>query len=245
MMEIDKQGFVYVKKTISEIQPGARDWEFGLLKFSPDGQVLDTIRLPRENPATGGFVLMTPEGPLHSFVVSTRVAWSPEGYIVYGRNDEYAITLVSPDGRTIGTLQRRTEAASLSDQERKQWQEWAEFMNKSSLPGRSRTDTEIPETKPYFRDIHVGDAGRIWVHRYSTAEQRDFEPRKQGDSRPLLTWREPPTFDVFDVDEGFVGTVVLPRDTRLCAVRDDRLWGVQATDQGERLVGFRLEQVSN
>jgi hypothetical protein len=240
MLEVDRQGFVYVKTTMSKTTPGLRDWEFGLLKLSPDGEVIKTVRLPRERTAEDAFVLMTPEGPLWNFVVSTRVAWSPAGYIVCGRNDEYAIQLRSPDGTVAGTLERSMEPAKLGAEERREWQQWAEYMSRGGRPGNSGTAAGIPEIKPFFRDIVVGDAGRVWVDRYVRAQPREVDPRQEGDLRPLLSWREPRTYDVFDEDLTFLGTVVLPEDTRLGAARGNRVWGVEATDQGERLVGFRL-----
>ena len=99
----------------------------------------------------------------------------------------------------------------------------------------------IPSVKPAYRDFYVGDHGRVWVHRYVEATKREVPPRSLGDKRPLLTWREPTTFDVFEPDGTFLGTVVVPVATSIRVWSGKRMWGVQTGDEGEQLVRWRIE----
>ena len=63
----------------------------------------------------------------------------------------------------------------------------------------------------YFCDLFAGDDGRIWVFRYVAADKRDdVAPLPDRPEHPLLTWREPSTFDVFEPDGTFLWSVVVP-----------------------------------
>ncbi len=91
------------------------------------------------------------------------------------------------------------------------------------------------------KEIYIGKDGRVWVHRHVAAEWRDLPPRKPGDERPLLAWREPVTFDVFNPDGTFLGTVVLPENSKFVIAKDRALWGIVTGDDGEQVVRWKIE----
>ena len=127
---------------------------------------------------------------------------------------------------------RDVEPVQLKADERSQWRAWATYFAELS----SKTFS-IPRTKPPFRDIYVSDEGRIWIDRYTEAVQR--EPRPPDDDlpkRPSLTWREPRTFDVFEPDGVFLGTVVGPLETELYLWKGDFVWGVERGPSDEPYV---------
>jgi len=114
----------------------------------------------------------------------------------------------------------------LKTEERDQWRARAKRFKKTYT---------IPWTKPAFRDIYVGDEGRIWIDRYTEAVQR--EPRDDDrPERPPLTWLEPRTFDVFEPDGVFLGTVVGPPQTELLLWKGDFVWGVERGPSDEPYV---------
>ena len=100
----------------------------------------------------------------------------------------------------------------------------------------------VPEVKPFFRDIFVGDDGRVWVFRYVAAQKRtDAEPLPDRPERPLLTWREPWTFDVFEPDGTFLGSVEVPELLEPLGFRGDRIWGTLMDADGvEHVVRLRV-----
>jgi hypothetical protein len=58
---------------------------------------------------------------------------------------------------------------------------------------------QVPEVKLPLRDITVDEDGRVWVHRYAqTTERRISTTPRRPDSPPPLTWRDIPTFHVFE-----------------------------------------------
>ena len=236
MLEYDLDGNLYVKSVDADDLRGTDDWPMVLIKMSPDGELLGRIPLPLENKSSNSFVLITPEGPARYFTVSTRHAWSPLGYLVVGRNDEYSIRLLRPDS-TVTSIGRDIPPVPVESQEREMWRDWAAHMERGSGPGYPA----LPDVKPYFKDIYVGEDGRIWVHRHVAAQWRDLPPREPGDERPLLSWREPVTFDVFEPDGMFLGTVVLPKNSKMVVAKDRVLWGIVAGDDGEQVVRWRIE----
>lgn len=219
-----------------------------LLTVSVDGNELERHALPPRRPSHQGWVMPRPEAVLEPFVVATLHAWSPLGYPVYGRNDTYAITLDKPSGPV--RIQRHVSAASLQPEERAFWVDIVDEMRSrhERLPAEALAtmqtpeDDWIPEIKPYFRSLYVDIDGRLWVHRYVEAELWDPPPSPPSWTDRSFAWREPSTYDVFDTDGTFVGTVVLPRLTRFSQIRGDTLWGIHEDFDGvQYAVRMKLE----
>ena len=243
MLEYDVAGNLYTRATEGDIARGTADWPFILIKMSPQGEVQDRIALPKEERSGESFVLHTSDGPVWYPTVSTRHAWSPLGYLVVGRNDDYAFELRRTDEPL--RVEREVDPVPLADGERDMWRAWASHMERGAREqGRATTYPTVSDVKPVYKDLYVGEDGRIWVHRHVAAEKRDLPPRAPGDDRPLLDWREPTTFDVFDPDGTFLGTVVVPQNTIIYVWNGRQLWGVQTGDAGEQVVRFRVETAS-
>lgn len=234
---IDHDGHYYIKTTVFAEGRGPQsgeDWPMGFLKVASGGAVVDTIPLP---PSTNdGFVIYGAEGPMYSFWCRIRYAWSPLGYLVAGHNRTYSFDLLRPD-QPVLRIVRDVEPVQLKADERSQWRAWA-----NRFAERSGKTYPIPRTKPAFRDIYVGDDGRIWIDRYTEAVQREPRPRDDDrPERPPLTWLEPRTFDVFEPDGVFLGTVVGPPQTWLCLWKGDFVWGVERGPSDEPyVVRFRI-----
>lgn len=239
MLECDTSGNIYVRDVATPPNPG-EEWTFVFVKMSSTGKELTRIAIPREKASDEGFVLTTSEGPMWSFKTATLHAMSPLGYLVVGRNDEYAFDLVGIDGKTVRRISRDFDPVPLNSDEKKEWKAWAEYFGRSRRPDTPNSYS-IPDRKPAFKDIFVDGEGRIWVQRYVAAEKSDIPPRKPGDDRPLLTWREPVTFDAFEPEGRFLGTVVIPRDTVIRQWRVPYMWGIQTTDNGEQVVRYRID----
>jgi hypothetical protein len=233
MLEYDLDNHVYIKATAGN-PPAGDEWEFVLLKYTSNGELLERVRLPSEARSHEAFTLIFPEGALSSFPIATCSAWSPFGYLVVGRNDEYVIEV---DGQAV--IDRTVDRAKMDPREKNEWNDWAQYM------GQRGTTYKIPDIKPYYRSVVVADDGRIWVHRYVNAEQWDAPGREPGDERPILRWREPTTFDVFDDGGKFIGTVVVPEEARLEALSGRHVWGVQVGDDGYQVVRWRVEPGKN
>jgi hypothetical protein len=237
-------GNVYVQAT----DPDGIDWSsLRLLRYSEHGELLGDVPVPDEKRVPEeSFVLMHPSGDLHPFSVATLYAWHPLGSLVVGRNDVYDIRIQPPVGEPSHLI-RHLESVSLIDEERAEWEAFATFLNERSQRAglRVRDYEPIPDTKPYFRGIYAGDDGRIWVLRHVEAVKGEPAPHHGDPNRPPLTWIEPTTFDVFESAGDFLGSVVLPPNTRALAFRGDRVWGVRTDGDGvERVVQLRVALAS-
>ncbi|HET9276482.1 MAG TPA: hypothetical protein VFN96_10460 [Gemmatimonadales bacterium] len=208
-----------------------RDVKSQYLLVALDGSVLDSIPLP--SPAVEGylgFLLLTADGERHSFPIETVFALLPDGRLVSGRTSRYLVT-VSPGGAPASTIKRRIPPVPLSGKERSEWEAWLRYFER-----RGSQENPLPRQKPAFRDLRVDESGRIWVHRYVKGVPRDIPPRPAGDRRPLLTVREPNTFDLFRPEGKFLGTVELPPQTRLLSVRGDQVYVLREAEGGENLI---------
>jgi hypothetical protein len=182
---------------------------------------------------------MTNEGYLEPFVNELTFALSPHGYLVSGYTSEYAVMRLDRDGNAVSRFVRDFEPVRLNREERAQWQARADFYTRR---GGASAGAVIPEEKPAFRALEVDDDGRIWVHRYAPAVEHPRNPDRPADQPPELTWRDKPTFDVFESDGRFLGSVQLPPRTRILVRRGRQLYGVTRGEFDEPyVVGFRLE----
>lgn len=224
------------------MKPGARsELDQRLVKYTIEGEEIDSIDLPPRDPEGRGFGLSA-EGVSAPQVVTVST-WSPLGYVVTGRNDAYDIELRKPEGALH--LRRDLEPAAVGPEEQGEWEAF-----RQSIIQRSRSQgidpqydpDSVPDTKPFFRDIQVGEDGRVWVWRYVAAEKRDdVEPLPDRPERPLLTWREPWTYDVFEPDGTFLGSVVVPELFQPLVLHGDRIWGSLTDEDGvERVVRLRV-----
>jgi hypothetical protein len=213
-----------------------------MARYSRSGEDVGRVEIPPRNQAGAAtFVLAFGEGDIYPFPTETQSAWSPLGYVVTGRNDAYDIELRKPEG-TIH-LRRDIERAPMNREEQAEWEAFRQtLVERVRSQGRDTEFEPIPDVKPYFRQIHAGEDGRIWVFRYVAAEKRhDIEPVPERPDRPLLTWREPWTYDVFEPDGTFLGAVVVPETLRPHLFRGEHIWGA-LTDENdvEQVVRLRV-----
>ena len=214
--------------------------EFELVRYSADGEELGRVTLPPEGDGSRSFVLGS-EGNLSSFAVLTRSRWSPLGYAITGRNDTYDIELRKPSGTVH--LRRDIDPIRVRSEERAEWEAFRQRFLGLMLASDLDADlNEIPIAKPFFREVHVGQDGRVWVFRYVAAEKRhDVNPLPQLPERPLLTWREPWTYDVFESDGTFLGSVVVPELFWPFVFRGEQMWGSLTDEDGvERVMRLRV-----
>ncbi len=238
-MRVDREGNIYLETAI--LQGAIR--QLALRKYSADGVLLDTIPLPVEypdpvNPGPTDF-LLGPEGGLRPFTTMSLFALTPLGHLVVGRNDQYKIEVEHPEGSV--RLTRGVEPARVAPEEYAEWDAFREVVVRRHRDRGADVEVlPIPAVKPFFRDFSVGQDGRIWVHRYVAATKRHgIEAIPSRPDRPLLTWRETATYDVFEPSGAYLGTVMLPVDFQPHVFRGRQIWGVSIDDSGvETVVRF-------
>jgi len=257
MFQVDRAGNFYVKAAGKNRQRSgtfAMDEPIIWIKLNPAGAVVDTIPVPQgESPSLEMY-----GGPGNSRVDPLLAALSPFGYFVTGAPLRYAIDVQRP-GKPL-RIERTHTPVRLAGAERAEWNAMADHLSKQPIGMSMRrnqnggTDTifgptvkyAAPETKPVFRSLQVDDDGRIWVERHVAA--RRVPPGSSArapiskDPRPPITWREPATYDVFEPDGRFLGTVTAPDKTTFHARRGRHIWAVQRGEFDEPyIVRYRIE----
>jgi hypothetical protein len=238
---IDTTGLIYQVVSLGgplTEGPGTRQQ---YLRLAPDGAVRDSILLPDRYMPQGAprpFWLSTSDGMRWNFVEQRVGApYVPGGY-VSGTSHAYRFAIAVP-GKPVIVVERRHTPVSLSDAERDDWLKWVAYFK---TQGSQRQSTyEVPRTKPPIRALRSDHLGRVWVDVFVKAEKRNDPPRPPGDPRPLLTWKERTTYDVFSPTGDYLGRVGLPAETVVLAIRDNRiLVRGKGPDGEDRVVVYRI-----
>jgi hypothetical protein len=226
------------------------EWRWGLARFAPDGSHSDTLPVPTwdyEEPT----VIARREGNSSSTGVpfSPQVSWafSPFGYYVAGLSTEYRIDLFRT-GAAVLRIERvwtpvPVQAAEKGEQEHQIIEDFKESFGSWKWNG-----PPIPDAKPPFGVIMVGQDGRIWVqvaqpgHEWRTAAEARAEEERTGE--PQLRFREATVYDVFEPDGRYLGVVRAPvefRGSPQPVFRGDLVWDVTRDEVDvQRVVRYRI-----
>ncbi|MEO7521419.1 MAG: 6-bladed beta-propeller [Gemmatimonas sp.] len=224
LFRVDRHGFAYVRTALLGSAAVSENWPFGWIRVSPAGKVIDTIVVPRDPKPDDSWVSPTPAGYDRPFTRALLTTLSGDGALVVGENRStgasYSFELRKP-GAPVIRVERAYTPVPLNDEEFRQWTASARYIENSArapitsnrmvqqAPPRAR-HYNIPRVKPAYSEFRTDIDGRVWVRRYVTAVKRASAERAKGDNRPQRTWREQPTYDVFEADGRFMGTIVLP-----------------------------------
>jgi hypothetical protein len=237
-----RPGGMRINPTTREVQQGPPPVN-GFHKYSPDGELLETIEMPSDESDTPGYVLSTPAGFLHNFTTRTDSTISSFGNVVVGQQATYALEFRDSGGNVLFAVEHNWEPVPLEAEERAQWTAWNEYTQRRIAEMNMEEEyAPIPATKPAFMELWPGENGTIWVRRYAAAHERERPPRPAGDERPQLTWFQYPTWDVFASEGEFLGAVELPYDTRPVFMTRDYIWTIQPNEDEEDVaVRYRIE----
>lgn len=226
------------------------DWRFGLIRYTPEGVISDTLPAPTWDfrPAQ---VTATGEGwqTVQGVPFSPEPAWtfSSLGYMVGGLPTEYRLDLFLPDG-SVRRIEREFTPVPVSGEE-------ADERRAAITEGlRRRTGLwtwngpPIPDHKPPFKELFSSWEGDIWVSlstrgvaTMTLAEAREEEARTGQAPRRFI---EPLAFDVFDGEGRYLGPVTPPDGFQIepePIVRGDHVWAVTRDELDvPRIVRFRI-----
>jgi len=224
------------------------DWKTGFVRIH-EGEIIDSVEVPDVG-YEGPMIRASREGSTSinnvPFSPSEDWAWHPDGYFLHGISDRYAVHLLKPTGPV--RLARTAESAPVSDGEASYRRESATRNMRNTDPNWRWDGPGIPDRKPAFRDLRAGEDGRIWVMRHSEGVRRDnpdWDPQDPENEAPQYTWFEPVSWDVFEADGTFLGTVHAPEDFSIYPTpvyRGEYVWASTRDELGvQRLVRFRIQ----
>ena len=256
LLHVERDGTAWVRTlllTLDQAQNPLRRSEArgAWIRVSPDGVVLDTVLAPVTATPVRSFVLSSSSGYDRPFTREVLNTVTVFGELVSGDNATYDIERRARDG-SVARITRPYQAVPVGAGERAEWEAWAAFFEAQARHrpaseraieiGPAEGDYVIPAQKPAYHTLLSDREGRLWVRRYVVADSVPGAERAAGDPRPQRVWREPSTFDVFERDGAWLGTVTLPPNTRFAEARGRHLWVIGTGDQGEDIVArYRIE----
>ena len=226
------------------------DFTWQLIFLGPDGTPLDTVPQPSSDyePPTLTAELVTGNSSSSTSTLvpfSPTFAWAlhPSGHFLTGLATEYRIELGRDDG--VLRIERDYEPVPVSAGERGFFREMITQQMRGTQPDWSWDGPPIPDYKPPFLQLHPGRDGRIWALPWPTWDFSESDERDPADppAGPMmnLVWA---SYDVFDEDGTFLGTVQAPEGFSALPVPvfdGDHVWAVSRDELGvERVVRYRI-----
>ena len=226
------------------------EWQWGLAHFTADGTLTDTVSVPTWDfePPT---VVARKEGNSSSTSVpfSASAVWtfSPFGYFVGGVSTDYRIDLYRRQQPVLRIERAWTPVPVLGAEKSEREHRIVENF-KRSFGSWHWNGPAIPDAKPPFKNLLVGEDGRIWVMLsqpgYECQSEEDAAKEEERTGRPQLRYCEHSAFDVFEPNGRYLGIVRAPDDFQIFprpVLRGDRVWAVTRDDLGvQRVVRFRV-----
>jgi hypothetical protein len=236
----DTAGNTYVRTRVGDPPPnddmatsGRMFGITGLLRYSPDGTVRDSL-VPPDVILGAPRLIASVEGntSMNDVPFSPRFMWtfSPMGAFVSGRSDAYVIDIRTFDGR-LTRIEMEGAQVPVSAAEREENERLTTANMRQTDPSWKWNGPPIPAVKPYFNLIAVDRDGRIWVSIPSPGEEipvaeRD-EPTRFGDVEIApRTIREPVVFDLFEGNGEYIGRVRMPPRSVWRAADGDHVWAI-------------------
>ncbi len=214
------------------------DWTYGLARYQPDGTHTDTVLAPTwdyKRPQLTGQRDGSSSSSGVPFTAEDAWTFSPLGYAVGGVATDYRVDLYRPDG--VLRIEKAWDPVRVLADEKDEQERQVRGQFERNFPGWRWNGPAIPNTKPPFSGLHVGEDGRIWVRlsqlgqpEMSVEEAREEEQRT---NRPQIRYREPVAFDVFEPDGRYLGHVRAPPGFSTSpepVFRGDFVWAVSRDD---------------
>ncbi len=215
----DARGALFVKVLLAPPEPD-RDWKFGFTRVYPESARRDTIPVP-EVPG--------PASEDNRFGPQKFQVFSPLGYFVTGYSDRYAVDL-RQGPKAVLRIERRSAPVAVGAEERADWDQFlAVWRARLSGSNKDRPVPKVVSPKAPYRDLLADRDGRIWVAVATVAvkDPNPPEPRVvNGVKVPVITWIEPPVYDVFRPDGALLGRLTLPLKGTVRASTGDVVWAV-------------------
>jgi len=237
-LSIDTEGNAYVFLLL-DYEADVTEWEFGLVRYGPDGVPGDTIAAPKWDYEEPRLVARHVEGDdrstsVNSVPFSPQEEWtfSPLGYMVGGVATRYSFDLLKAPDHILRIERVNWQPVPVLPEERAERERIMTANMRHTEPGWRWNGPPIPDSKPPYTGFYVGAQGRIWVQLHQEAYQIEPEaPERElaPGEIPERTWIEPVAFNVFEPNGRYLGMVRAPEgfSTRPTPViRGDTVWAV-------------------
>jgi hypothetical protein len=174
------------------------------------------------------------------FSPSALWGFHPEGYLLSAVSDRDAIDLLRGESGVL-RIEKEVEPVPVGSGERVAEEARVTRAMRNLDPGWRWEGPAIPQTKPLLRAVHAAEDGRIWVQLHQPGEpvpEEQLEAVPDG-GPPIIRFREPTVFDVFEADGRYLGRVEAPDELPTYPrpiFRGDHVWSVVRDELGVQSV---------
>jgi hypothetical protein len=244
LLVVDTAGIAYIQTVIvTPRQDGSADTRTARIRFSPTGQLLDTLFGP-QMPEGKYLTATSGKGQFSTLAVPFAAGYvtqlSPYGYFLTGWTGRIALD-IHEKGKPLTSIRRNMVLRPVSAHERDSARAAMTAEMRTMDPRWSWNGPAIPANRPAYRSPFVGADGRIWI-------QLEEGPRVPGDTAkvkrgdimtiqtrdgrtgPSIPWSCPESgwtlYDVYEPRGVYVGQVRIPARVDPIVVRGDYIWGV-------------------
>lgn len=249
-MWVDTGGVAYATTLLDWGVP-PWEWERALIGVDATGQVTDTIAEPdlvyerADLTASDGNSASRRQVP---FTGEKVWGFSPYRYMVAGITSRYAIYLFGPTGPVL-RFEREAAPVPVQPEEAEERRVQLTRGLQRQYGGWRWNGPAIPDTKPPLRSLFMAQDGAVWVvvsrPGVPVVSRADAAKEEARTGRPVLRYREPPAFEVFDRTGRYLGPVAAPRALSIedpaPVVHGTTVWGVERDAIGvPTVVRYRL-----
>jgi hypothetical protein len=237
------------------------------LRLKPDGSIIDTVfdyPLPRLLPAnfrvSNDRVTSMVTAPYQAYA---GPAWSPFGFTATAVTSRYAIDFRFPrtlpngtirpwrPGDRVTSVRRRVDPVVVTEAERSDQRKHMEAQADNIGSTRLGSVPDVPRVKPPIKHFKFDIEGRLWVRVAQPSERYEPaipQPLPGRAPPPVIKWREPVAYDLFEANGTYVGRIPVPFELSLVGdnqaivqARGNSVWGVAKDDDGvESLVRYLI-----
>ncbi len=241
-------GTIYMRRPVTEPRPGEILGRMGLVAILPDGAFGDSLVLPElrmeravYSAHQGGGSTSRPAryGPTEHWSLTSA------GEIVQVNGGTYEIVVARRNGQAL-VIRRTLAAVPVEAQERDIEEASILWTMRRTEPEWSWSGPPLPTTKAPVTGMGVIPTrdGRLWVQVAVPSERiPDAELVPPRDSTmPVVKYRMPMVYEVFEVDGSLLGRVGMPSRTSLVDAHGEEVWGLSTNEEGlPQVVRFRVE----
>ncbi|MFO7894776.1 MAG: 6-bladed beta-propeller [Longimicrobiales bacterium] len=194
-----------------------------LIRREPTGEVIDTLlRMPIGESVS--FAGNTPNITL--FESEPMWTLGPDGHLITGINSEYSLNIYSTDGTLTRIVRKPFEPRRITDSDEAEFRRIVEGLwRDQGMPPEALTmmsqALNFAASYPAYANILGGPDGSLWVQRIQTPD----EIRELGGTFDIQDMGSA-TWEIFDGDGRFMGTLQMPPRFTPLAFIDGNLYGV-------------------
>lgn len=229
-LRTDRTGGYYLVRPVTPPREGEILGRLGLVRLRDDGTFGDSL-VAADLPVQRDVYVARREGSTSS--TNSRYApnyywtWHPEGFFIAAHGGRGEIVLERRDALPI-VIRRELEEVPVPGEERTQEREAITYNMRQTEPGWAWRGPELPTRKAPIMGLSATRDGRVWVR--VAAPSEPIPPAEQAIPRdtlqPVIKFRTPVVYEIFEADGTFLGRVALPPRTTLMDADGDTVWAL-------------------